>query len=225
MFRPIVWKIIACCLCFLCWFPAGAWAKSLASRLDRYPDWDNFPMLTAVQGSDDLVYPQWMAGTWKVTSILTAQVAPFAPDVVTPGFENNRKLIGQPFTFLVKFQPQQTFITQAFTLPTVLSGSRPIVADRAFNGLAIAQAYLGENGVKAVKTDPNNPNRQLTRLNNNQTLISTVTGRATEYLSDTEFLSSEMTQQQFRGAPQLYLNQVETTTKYRQNSVADITAD
>lgn len=54
------------------------------------------------------------------------------------------------------------------------------MADRAFNGLNMAQAYLGEAAVKAVKVDPNNPNRQLTLLEQGRQLESTVTGRATE---------------------------------------------
>ncbi|NJN74082.1 MAG: hypothetical protein HC799_15355 [Limnothrix sp. RL_2_0] len=224
MCRTILWRVIIVCLVLILCCPATAWAESLGDRLASYPDWENFPAIAAVQGSEDLVYPQWMAGTWQVTSTLIEQVAPFAPEIVTPGFEQNKSLINQPFEFRVRFQPQQTFFTKAFTLPKLMAGTLPIVADREFNGLEIARSYLGETGVKTVKVDPRNPNRQLTRLGNNQILISTVTGRSIENL-DNEFLTSEITQQQFRGAPQLYLNQVETTTDYQQISPEMLTAN
>lgn len=224
MCRPTLWRVIGVCLALILCCPATAWATSLGDRLASYPDWENFPAIAAVQGSEDLIYPQWMAGMWQVTSTLIEQVAPFAPEIVTPGFEQNKNLINQPFEFRVRFQPQQTFFTQALTLPTIITGALPIVADREFNGLEIARSYLGETGVKTVKVDPRNPNRQLTHLGNDQVLISTVTGRTTETFGN-EFLTSEITQQQFRDASQLYLNQVETTTDYQQISPEMVTAN
>lgn len=211
-------------LCFSLCCQGVAAAESLQKRLANYPNWSGFPSVETVQMGDDLIYPQWMAGTWYVTSTLIEQIAPLAPEIMTPGFEQNRQLIDRPFEFLVRFKPQQNFFSQALRLPKVILGERPIVADRAFNGLEIARAYLGET-VKSVKVDPQNPNRQLTQLSGDRLLISTVTGRSAEAPNDLEFLSSEVTQQQFQGTTQVYLNQVETTTDYHQKSAQKITAN
>lgn len=69
-------------------------AGELATRLDSFPDWEHPPALAAAQG--DLIYPDWMAGTWTLTTTLVDLAAPLAPQIVTPGFEGNRAL---PFTF------------------------------------------------------------------------------------------------------------------------------
>lgn len=100
-----------------------------------------------------------------------------------------------------------------------------MVSDRAFNGLSLARAYLGDDWVRAVNVDPDNPNRQITLLKDNQQLISTVTGRATEWPDDKTFITTEVFQQFFRGGrPTVYLNEVENTTAYyhgSDNVVAD----
>ncbi|MFM7426494.1 MAG: DUF6816 family protein, partial [Elainella sp.] len=46
-------------------------------------------------------------------------------------------------------------------------------------------------------------------------LVSTVTGRVTEAPDSGQFITSEFFQQEFRGTPQLYFNEVENTTLYR----------
>jgi len=74
-------------LVFLCW-SGEAQAGQLADRLAQFPNWTSKPPITSDEG--DLVYPKWMEGTWKVTSTLVEQVAPLAPDVVTPGFVEYR---------------------------------------------------------------------------------------------------------------------------------------
>ncbi|OKH19444.1 hypothetical protein NIES208_02310 [[Limnothrix rosea] IAM M-220] len=217
-------RFVSLVFCLWCSFGAIAGAEGLQARISSYPNWSRFPSVETVQGATDLVYPSWMGGTWQVTSILREQIAPLAPDIVTPGFEQNRQLTDQPIVFTVKFEPQQFFEQPAFSLPKLLGGDRPIVANREFNGTEIAKAYLGKQGFLTVKVDPTNPNRQLTRLNSEQALISTVTARATETPRETEFLSTEITQQQFRGIPDAYLNTVETTTDYRLQNSGLITA-
>lgn len=184
------------------WGGENAQATPLAERLTQFPQWENKPPVSIAQG--DLIYPDWMAGTWEVTSRLMDLAAPLAPDIVTPGFENNRQYLQQPVTFLVRFQKRDR-----------------VIADRAFNGMSIAKAYLEDNSqensriVQAVKIDPNNPNRQITLLKSDRQLISTVTGRATEKPAPDRFIATEVTQQVFRGISQVYLNEVETTTAYQ----------
>ncbi|MDJ1185824.1 DUF6816 family protein [Roseofilum casamattae] len=196
-------------------------AGPLGDRLSEFPQWTDKPPVMAARG--DLIYPDWMEGTWEVTSTLVDMVAPLAPDLVTPGFEANRDYLDRPIAFHVRFQPASEWVwpvkpesgwSWGTTLDRILN---PIIADREFNGSQIAKAYLGDNGLRSVKVDPNNPNREIIRFGSSQKLISIVTGRATENPNTDEFISSEVAQQIFRQDAQIYLNEVETTTAYHRN--------
>ena len=101
------------------------------------PSWYHQPIVEDAKG--DLSYPDWMAGTWQVTNILEEQVAPLAPDIVSPGFEDNQKYIGEPIIFSVRFG-KEYYITEPrwFFIPSITK-EHPVVADRAFNGRSIAE--------------------------------------------------------------------------------------
>lgn len=212
--KYLIWGIV-CTLYLLC-CPV-AWAGTLADRVAAFPNWTTKP--TIERATDDLAYPQWIAGTWRVKSTLVDLVAPLAPDIVTPGFESNRAYVNQPVEFDVRFTERST--------KQFLQTQTAVVADRAFNGLNIARAYLGDRAVMAVKVDPKSPNQQITLLRDDRQLTSTITGRASEAPDPEEFITTEIFQQGFRGTAQPYFNQVETTTAYR-HQVAQmpvITAD
>jgi hypothetical protein len=67
---------------------------------------------------------------------------------------------------------------------------------------------------------------QITKLRSDRQLVSIVTSRASERPSRDRFISTEVCQQLFRGNPQIYLNEVETTTVYQHfGSAVPITAD
>lgn len=185
-----------------------ALAGSLSDRLASFPDWQGKPPTQVSQG--DLIYPDWFAGRWQVTTTLTDMVAPFAPDLVTPGFESNRQFMDKPILFPVRFVKEEQG----------LFGwrKRGIISDRAFNGMSLAKAYLGDRLVLAVKVDPTNPNRQVTLLRDERELVSTVTARAIES-AESQFITSEVFQQEFRSVSQLYFNEVENTTAYQQQEV------
>jgi hypothetical protein len=187
---------------------AGVDPPSLASRVAAFPEWQGKPPLQPV-GKQDLIYPDWFAGDWAVTTTLVDLVAPLAPDLVTPGFESNRQFLNQPIQFQVRFVEQPAG-GLSFRKP-----AQQFVSDRAYNGTQLAKAYLGDRAVLAVKVDPANPNRQITLLKGDRQLVSTVTGRATESTDSDQFITSEFFQQEFRGTPQLYFNEVENTTIYR----------
>ncbi len=174
-----------------------AYAGALSDRVSSFPDWHNKPPVDRAIG--DLFYPDWIAGNWRVKSTLIDLVAPLAPKIVTPGFESNRQSVNQPIEFEVRFVPN----------------AKKVIADRAFNGLNIARAYLGDRVVLSVKVDPNSPNKQITVLRDNRILTSTITERAIETPDPKHFITSEIFQQVFRSASQPYLNQVETTTAYQ----------
>lgn len=201
--KRLIWGLVLF-LSFCCASPV--WAGALSDRVSTFPDWHNKPPVD--RATSDLIYPNWIAGTWRVKSTLFDLVAPLAPEIVTPGFESNRDYVNQPIEFNVRFTEQ----------------SNRVIADRAFNGLNIARAYLGDRAVLSVKVDPDSPNKQITFLKGDRILTSTITGRATETPASNQFITSEIFQQIFRGSAQPYLNQVETTTAYNYSS-NQITAD
>ena len=190
-----------------------AQAGQLAERIASFPQWQSQPAVAAATG--DLAYPDWMAGTWNVTSTLVDLVAPLAPKLVTPGFESNRRYLNQPVKFQVRFIKSRLPLPGFKLLPQPLKVQVAVVADRAFNGLNLARAYLGDRTVTTVKVDPDAPNRQVTLLTGDRQLISLVTGRATETPAPNRFITTEVFQQVFRSRAQPYFNSVETTTAYQ----------
>lgn len=199
-----------------------AQAGKLDDRLTQFPNWRNKPPVYT--SKTELTYPAWMAGHWIVTSTLVDMVAPLAPKITTPGFEGNRRYLNQPMRFQVRFvKPSQPMTQQAVfpfpnltMLPTSVTEQPQVVADRVFNGLNLAKAYLGEQTWLTVEADPQSPNRQVTQLKGGIQLISTVTAQASETLPDGQFVATEISQQFFRGQQPSYLNEVEVTTRYRQ---------
>lgn len=189
-------------------------ASPLLDRLQQYPQWQNKPPVKVARG--DLHYPQWMSGTWQAESTLIEQIAPLAPEIVTPGFRDNQQYLNQPVNFLVRFG-------EKYLIPEKkLWGNFPkkqqsnlVVADRVFNGEHIAAAYIGASNVFQVKIDPSNPNKQITLLKGDRKLSSTVTARASETPSFNRFIATELTQQLFKSPERIYLNEVETTSDYQ----------
>lgn len=206
-----------------------AMAAPLAARISQYPNWDTKPPVHPAQG--DLYYPDWFEGTWDVTTTLVDLVSPLAPDIVTPGFSGNQQFLNKTIPFQARFLPEsrkRIGFPLGFSLQMQSPGRSPkrspkIVADRAFNGLNLAKAYFaddtpeGSRLIRAVKVDPQNPNRQITLMRGDRQLVSTVASRAVESPSAHEFVTTEVAQQEFRGAPQMYFNTVETTTAYQLN--------
>lgn len=193
-----------------------AQAGQLSDRLAGFPHWDKLSVQVA-QG--DLVYPDWMAGSWYVTSRLVDLAAPLAPNIVSPGFEGNRRSLNVPVLFTVRF------VQERLSVGGLKVRSAPgVVADRAFNGLNLARAYL-DRSVMAVKVDPTSPNRQITLLKGDRALISLITGRATESPQSNKFITAEVFQQLFKGASRPYFNEVESTTAYQYLPDRTIEAD
>lgn len=191
-----------------------AQAGTLQQRLNRFPNWRSQPTLSAAQG--DLYYPDWLAGEWNVTSTLVDVAAPLAPKLVTPGFESNRRQLGEAVTFPVKFVPaaNNAALPQS-PFPVGQVPAQGIVADRVYNGTRLTEALMGKDVLKSIQVDPRSPNRQVALFRNGQELVTRISDRATETNANHEFISSELYQQEFRNATQIYLNQVENTIGYR----------
>ncbi|MDB9374391.1 DUF6816 family protein [Nodularia sphaerocarpa] len=216
-----IWTFSLIIICLLGW-SGTAKAGELSQRLANFPQWEQ---LTSVQPAEgDLVYPDWFAGSWEVTSTLVDLVAPLAPDIVTPGFESNRQQLNQPVTFLVRFIREKPPITGLKLIPKIAKSSI-LIADRAFNSLNLARAYLGDEAVLSTKVDPDSPNRQITLLRGKRQLISIVTARATENTSNRNFITSEVFQQLFKGGSRPYFNEVESTTAYNKLSTSKPTIE
>ena len=210
---PTFWIRVCTILIVFLSFTKGATALPLSQRIQQFPQWNNKPPVQVAKG--DLVYPDWMTGTWQVTSTLTEQLAPLAPDIVTPGFEANQSYLNKPFQFTVRFGKEYFSVSTKSLLSSFLDAKIPVVADRAFNGKHIAQAYLGKENVLNVKVNPDDPNEQITLLKGDRRLVSRVTGRGTENPQANEFIATEVTQQLFRSDARIYLNEVETTSDYQ----------
>ncbi|AFZ12461.1 hypothetical protein Cri9333_1571 [Crinalium epipsammum PCC 9333] len=212
-----------CLVIILLFWSNAAQAGQLSQRLAQFSHWESKPPVSAASG--DLIYPNWIEGTWNVTSTLVDLAAPLAPDVVTPGFESNRQYLNQPVSFTVSFVKASSTTQTGIILP--LQTSTQVIADRAFNGLNIGRAYLGDRAIQSVKVDPNSPNRQITLLKGDRQLISIVTGRNSESPNSDQFVATEVSQQIFGSKPQLYFNTVETTTAYTliQSKTPKIEAD
>ncbi len=216
----VVSKIVAC-LCVIAIYLSispSALAGKLSDRIDRFPNWTGVAQVARREG--ELTYPAWFQGRWLATSTLLEQIAPLAPDVVTPGFESNRQYIDKPIEFTVQFVPTRPAKVAKFSplnLPRLKSNSSApqIVADRAFNGLNIATVYLGAANVMSVKIDPQNSTKQITQLTQDRELEAFVTGFDLETAQQNQFVSTEISQQIFRTSTTIYLNTVETTTSYQ----------
>ena len=207
-------------------------AGDLADRLANYPHWQGLPPTQVAQG--DLPYPDWFEGDWVVTSTLMDLQAPLAPDLVSPGFESNRAYLGQDVRFPVRFKRASSTTPlpkiSSFGIPVLglprssLPAGLPVVADRQFNGEQIAQAYVGADYLQRVRVDPRDPNRQVTQFKTGLALVSVVTDRAWEWHATQEdyFVSTELSQQFFRGSRQVYFNRVETTTGYQYYADRDV---
>ncbi|NJK41556.1 MAG: hypothetical protein HC934_09740 [Acaryochloridaceae cyanobacterium SU_2_1] len=200
-----------------CWsFPVTA--GPLAERLAAFPQWQGKPVLKPASGA--LTYPDWFLGDWQVTSTLVELAAPLEPEIVTPGYADNQRLLNQPVTFAVRFveeplQPQVTPLS-SMTPWNLLSPKPKVIADLAFNGESLARAYLGKEAIKQVIVDARFPNRQKTVLSQGRELVSNISDRATESNPKIDqWIASELFQQTYQSSAQIYLNQVENTTAYR----------
>lgn len=203
------------------WFAEGAMAASLPQRIAEFPRWS---LVTEFHNTGELTYPQWFAGEWTATSILREQVAPLAPAILTPGFERNQVNIDRPYSFRVRFGSTTNTVAQGITVDINVGAAAVIKSDRTFNGEQIANAYLGANAVKSIKTIDQPPVTQITQLQNGIELRSTVTGYLSELINSDGFATNEVNQQVFQGKT-TYLNTVETTTNYHLINKNYIAAD
>ncbi|MGK7944213.1 MAG: DUF6816 family protein [Microcystaceae cyanobacterium] len=205
--------IILGCLCFSWGLSTStALADTLNERLTHYPHWHHQPPLTQTTG--DIHYPEQFSGTWQVTSTLVEQIAPLAPTITTPGFENNRRYLQQPLTFKVRFQPESLGASYSWAIPTLLKSASTIIADRSYNATEISRVYLGDSAILGIESNLKPSPRLITYFPEQKTLISTVMSYEVEAPETNHFITCELTRQEFRQEKGRYRNEVETLTNY-----------
>ncbi|WP_308255739.1 DUF6816 family protein [Geminocystis sp. GBBB08] len=210
MFKNILFIITVFATFLLNVFPVNS--ETLDQRITQYPHWNH--QLSLPTPTKELIFPSWFEGRWNVTSTLKEQIAPLSPKFKTPGFDINTEYIDKDIDFQVQFIP--TIITPKNNnfIPTIINQKEVIIPDRYFNGFSIAKAYLGDENVENVLINKHNSTEQITKFRGDNQLVSTVIGRQQETVSEQDFISSEITRQFFRRPNSIYLNLVETTTKY-----------
>ncbi len=217
----------------LLWTPGAAaasgWASvtlgdspnaTLRERLQQFPHW---PEVSGLRTAGELTYPQWLAGEWLVTSVLTARVAPLAPEIVSPGFDRSQQDLDRPYRFRVRYGSNTTAIAPGLEVRQEHQLDA-IKIDRAFNIEQIANAYLGANVVESVRAFRQPEVVQITKLRNGAVLKAIVTGYRSELPTPQRFITSEVQQQIFQGQ-QTTASRVETLTSYQQQDPQTITAD
>ena len=229
--NPILLRVLACLLWVVLWVGGPslpAQAGNPADRIAAFPNWLEKPPVDPAEG--DLVYPNWLAGSWVMTSTLVEMLAPLAPDVTTPGFEGNQQFLHNPIRTQVRFVPSTALRRGALPIPLLslpTGGSlvkTAVVSDRAFNGLNLAKAYFGDR-IFRVWVDHRDSNRLITKFRDNRKLFSTTIGRAAEQPDATHFVSIEFFQQFFQVPRKPYKNQVEITTEYQLQPDGRVTAN
>ena len=215
---PFVWLMLGV---------GSAQAGALSDRIAAFPNWNSKPVVEAI--TRDLVYPNWFSGTWTMSSTLVDLVAPLAPELTTPGFEDNQQLLNKPIACQVRFGVSNALGRRKvplplLSLPTQSLVKTQVISDRAFNGLNLARAYLGDR-VYRVWVDPREPERLITKFRDNRKLFSTVLGQRVERSDATQFLATELFQQFLQTGEKPYRNEVEITTAYYLQPNGNITAD
>lgn len=196
---------------------SAVWAGEIENRLAAFPHWS---APTKLLTNGELIYPQWFAGEWQVTSTLREQIAPLAPQIVTPGFDRNQANIDRPYQFRVRFGSETTTVAPGISINN--DSSSPLVPNRAFNGQQIAMAYLGKQAVESIQVNKVPQLKQITKLASGTQLTSVMTGYQSEQ-RPRQFVATEVNQQIFQGQT-IYLNTVETTTSYQLLADGNITA-
>ncbi len=206
-------------LAIACWWmgSSAVWAGDIDNRLGAFPHWT---APTNLLTNGELIYPEWFAGEWQVTSILQEQIAPLAPKIVTPGFDRNKTNINRSYQFRVRFGSETTMVAPGISISN--DAARQVLANRAFNGQQIAIAYLSEKAVDSIQVTKIPQIKQITKLASGTQLTSVMTGYQKE-TSQNHFMSTEVNQQIFQGKT-IYLNTVETTTSYQLLANGNITA-
>ena len=117
-----------------------------------------------------LEYPRWLFGEWEVASTFAAFAAPLGDRYVSPALLAAARApreaggLGSEYAFKLRFFSTlpDTFANQL----RVAAGALPrdaVVADRAYNARAAANAYLGDPGaVRSVEYDPRDAPDRLT---------------------------------------------------------------
>ena len=158
----------------------------LERRFESWPQWSLPAPLPRPRRKQDLIYPDWFAGEWQVTSeALNDSGDSIADD--------------QPLQHEVRFLHNRR---------------HELVGDRPFNAASVGKALLGDQ-LLSVEQDPDQVNRQLARFRDDVLLETTVIGRReTSSDASSDFFSDELVLQILHGPGAPRLSRIETLTHY-----------
>ena len=158
----------------------------LQQRFDSWPQWSLPAPLPRPRAQQDLIYPDWFAGDWQVTSEALDESGERIPDDL-------------PLIYEVRF---------------VANRRNALIGDRPFNAASVGRALLGET-LLSVEQNPDQVNRQLARFRDDVVLETTVIGRReTTPKADSDFFSDELVLQILHGPGAPRLSRIETLTHY-----------
>ena len=158
----------------------------LQQRFDSWPQWSLPAPLPRPRAQQDLIYPDWFAGEWQVTSEALDESGERIPD-------------DRPLVYEVRF---------------VVNRRNELIGDRPFNAASVGKALLGET-LLSVEQNPDQVNRQLARFRDDVVLETTVIGRReTTPKADSDFFSDELVLQILHGPGAPRLSRIETLTHY-----------
>ena len=160
--------------------------QQLEARLVAWPAWPDPAPLPRPRAKQDLVYPDWFEGLWKVESL----------DLLANGTVDESL---PPLQHLAQFE---------------LNQHNDVVGNRPFNARAVGQALLGQQLI-SVEQAPTQVNRQLARLSDDRLLETTVIGRKQTSINASVFLSDELVLQVMHGARAPRLSRIETLSRYQ----------
>ncbi|MEC7249288.1 MAG: POLO box duplicated region [Cyanobacteriota bacterium] len=164
----------------------------LEQRFSNWPEWTLPAPLPRPRGRQDLIYPKWFDGTWKVRSEqLDDRGHPQSGD--------------EPLIHHARFR---------------LNQRGDLVGDRVFNAHSVGEALLGTQ-LLSVEQDPDQVNRQLARLKGDLMLETTVIGRRESNPRESAvFFSDELALQVLHGPAAPRISRIETLTRYERCGAA-----
>ena len=158
----------------------------LEQRFESWPQWSLPAPLPRPRAKQDLIYPDWFAGTWQVTSAALDDAGQPVPDEL-------------PLVHEVRFLQNRR---------------SELIGDRPYNAASVGKALLGDQ-LLSVEQDPNQVNRQLARFRDDVLLETTVIGRReTNPEAASDFFSDELVLQILHGPGSPRLSRIETLTHY-----------
>ncbi len=194
----LLWVLVAC----------GLPTTSLKQRLKDFPQISSAPGFSLETA--DILYPEWFMGTWRVASTSQAVEAPLGVEFINAAsFARAQRERGKTLIYYARF---------------VRNDQGEVVADRAFNTIAITEALLGKKSVLNVTAA--NPNHLTIDMIGNRRGELDITRRHSEIPCSNCFASSEFYRQVLVSLGDIPTTKdIEATNLYQRQDAQHVTGD